>query len=176
MLGIVEGVTEFLPVSSTGHLRLVAYWMNVGGDREQAFEIFIQLGAILAVAWDFRSQLVADLLGALRPGPERRLLSGLVLAFVPAAAVGLVFHRAIERYLFSNASIAGALVVGGILILIVESRRLEPRTGSLEAISWRQALAVGCAQVIALFPGFSRSAATILGGVLVGMSRSVATE
>lgn len=176
ILGIVEGVTEFLPVSSTGHLRLVAYWMNVGGDREQAFEIFIQLGAILAVAWDFRSQLVADLLGARRPGPERRLLSGLVLAFVPAAAVGLVFHRAIERYLFSNASIAGALVVGGILILIVESRRLEPRTGSLEAISWRQALAVGCAQVIALFPGFSRSAATILGGVLVGMSRSVATE
>lgn len=176
ILGLVEGVTEFLPVSSTGHLRLVAEGMNLEGERQQAFEIFIQLGAVLAVAWDFRAKLLSHALSARRNGPERRLLLGILLAFIPAGLAGLAFHHLIERYLLFNGPIAAALITGGALILIVESRPAKARTEELEAVTWGQALAVGCAQVAALVPGFSRSAATILGGLLVGMSRSVATE
>ena len=176
ILGLVEGITEFLPVSSTGHLIVVGRWMGIEGDRANAFEIFIQLGAILAVVWEFRRPLVSTLLRARREEPARRLLGGVLLAFLPAAVLGLLLHHAIESHLFFEGPVASALIIGGILILAIEARRPAIRTDQLESISWAQAFAVGCAQVAALFPGFSRSAATILGGLMVGMSRPVATE
>ena len=141
----MEGVTEFIPVSSTGHLRLVGEWLHREGAREQSFEIFIQLGAIFAVAWDFRGRILG-------------LGTG-------------VFHDAASRRI-----VADALIVGDILILVVEAIDHKVSTDSLEHVSFAQALGVAFAQVAALFPGFSRSAATILGGLLVGMSRPVATE
>jgi undecaprenyl-diphosphatase len=176
LLGIVEGVTEFIPVSSTGHLRLVGAWLGRAGSREQSFEIFIQLGAIFAVAWDFRKRLVGLCAGVLHDGASRRIVAGVLLAFLPAAAAGLAFHGLIERHLLFEGPIAAALIVGGVLILVVEAIDHKGRTDSLESVSYAQALGVGFAQVAALFPGFSRSAATILGGLLVGMSRPVATE
>ena len=176
ILGLVEGITEFLPVSSTGHLYLVGHWLGLEGEQERAFEIFIQLGAVLAIAWDFRGPLLTTARRAWREEPARRLLAGVLVAFFPAAVAGLAFHGLIEKYLFFKGPIALALIVGGLLILLVESLHLRPRTEELESVTWGQALAVGCAQVAALFPGFSRSAATILGGLVVGMSRPVATE
>jgi undecaprenyl-diphosphatase len=176
VLGLVEGITEFLPVSSTGHLIIVGRALGIEGARANSFEIFIQLGAILAVVWELRRPLLSHARASLRPGPSRRLLGGVAVAFLPAAALGLLFHHQIERWLFFDGPVAWAMIVGGGLILLVESRRLEPRTVALEQVSWGQAIAVGFAQVAALFPGFSRSAATILGGLLAGMSRPVATE
>src|SRR5437867_2082566 len=176
VMGLVEGITEFLPVSSTGHLILVGRWLGLQGERANAFEIFIQLGAILAVVWEFRAPLVSLVIRAPGEAAAARLVGGILLAFVPAAVAGLAFHRAIEERLFFAVPVAAALIIGGALILLVEWRRPAPRIESLEAVGWGQALAVGVAQVASLFPGFSRSAATILGGLLVGMSRPVATE
>lgn len=176
ILGLIEGITEFLPVSSTGHLIVAGRMIGVEGSRANAFEIFIQLGAVLAVVWDFRKPLASHLRRALWEKPSGRLLGGVFIAFLPSAVLGIAFHPAIDRYLFSEGPVAAALIVGGILILLMEARPRAPRTETLESITWGQAFAVGCAQVAALFPGFSRSAATILGGLLVGMNRPVATE
>lgn len=175
-MGLVEGVTEFLPVSSTGHLILVGRWLGITGDRAAAFEIFIQLGAVLAVVWDFRRPLFSLARRVSSEPSAMRLATGVSIAFLPAAIAGLLFHKAIKEHLFFDGPVATALIVGGFLILAVEAMHRTTRTHSLEAVSWGQALAVGCAQLAALFPGFSRSAATILGGLLVGMSREVATE
>lgn len=176
VLGIVEGATEFIPVSSTGHLILVGDWLNFEGDLATTFEIFIQLGAILAIVWIYRARIVESISQWRRDPVARRLISNLVIAFVPAAAVGLLIHDWITEYLFSPVTVAGALVVGGVGILAVERWRPEPRVTRVDDMRWRSALGVGLAQVLSLFPGVSRSGATIMGGMGIGLSREAATE
>jgi len=176
LLGVVEGLTEFLPVSSTGHLIVTGHLIGFEGRRAEVFEIFIQLGAILAVVWEYRAKLVSETrhLGrALRVGG---FAWNLALAFLPAAALGLLVHDFISERLFRPLTVALALIVGGLLILVVEALPLAPRTRNVDAVGPRQALGVGFAQCLALWPGFSRSAATILGGMVAGLDRRTATE
>ncbi len=176
LLGLVEGLTEFLPISSTGHLILVSAAVGFQGPRAEVCQVFIQLGAVLALICEYRSRLNRIAIDLRSPGPERRFVWGIALAFVPFAATGFVFHRVIMEQLFTPTSVAAALVVGGVAILIVEALPVANHTVHVGQASWRQAAAVGCAQCLALWPGFSRSAATILGGRLVGMDRRTATE
>jgi undecaprenyl-diphosphatase len=172
----VEGVTEFLPVSSTGHLIVVGAFLDYPEPQRVTMEIFIQMGAILAVFWVYG----AELLGLARRLPSdssaRDLVAKVLLAFIPAAVVGFLFHHAIEERLFNPASVALALIAGGIVILVVERRRARPNVDQIERIGWGQAAAVGTAQIASLFPGVSRAGATIVGGLLAGMSRPVATQ
>ena len=176
ILGVVEGITEFLPVSSTGHLILVSHVLGFSGRRAQVFEIFMQLGAILAVVWEYRGMLfplARDLVG----GRQSRVFAGrLLLAFVPFAFAGFAVHEFISANLFRPVTVAAALVAGAIAIFVVESRRLRSRTFETRAVDTRQALLIGLCQCAALWPGFSRSAATILGGMLAGLDRRTATE
>ena len=209
VLGVVEGLTEYLPVSSTGHLILVGHLLGFSGDLAASVEISIQLGAILAVIAYERRKLASFLSdaareqGALRAEirahrvePRRRglqgwaellrrstessphfwFLIGLGVAFLPAAVVGLIAHRWIEAYLFNPRTVAAALVAGGVIILIVEGMRPRVRFDQLHRIGVPTALWVGLAQCVSLVPGVSRSAATIIGGLLAGMDRKVATE
>jgi undecaprenyl-diphosphatase len=177
LLGIVEGATEFLPVSSTGHLIIAADWLHYPDAARATFEIFIQLGAILAVYWHYRRELL-DLVRRASRGESaaRALIGKVLLAFVPAAAVGFLFHHWIEAHLFSVRAVAAALIVGGAVIWLVELRPQRPSVQEMEAMGWRQALWVGLAQVASLYPGTSRAAATIIGGMLAGMSRPAATQ
>lgn len=182
-LGIVEGLTEFLPVSSTGHLIIAGRLLGLAGEKADSFEIFIQLGAVLAVVYEYRRPLASAAFGAFSPGPERRFAGGLAVAFIPAALSGLVLHRWIERHLFSPRTVAVALVVGGIAILLVEAwlraqggRGLIGRYEEARDLPISVALWIGLAQTLALCPGVSRAAATILGGLLVGLTRRAATE
>lgn len=177
VLGIVEGVTEFLPVSSTGHLIVAAELLNFREMPPATFEIFIQLGAILAVVWDFRSPLARTVSDAVRfDGPDRALLAKVLLAFIPAAVLGLLAGDAIEAFLFNPTTVGIALIVGGLIILVIERWHWPFTAERIEAVSWRQALLVGIAQVTALIPGVSRAGATIIGGVLAGMDRPTATQ
>lgn len=176
ILGLVEGATEFIPVSSTGHLIVVGDLLGFTGERAKSFEIFIQLGAILAVAWTYRARLVGAL-GGLRLGAARgNLALNLALGFIPAAVVGLLAHDTIRRFLFDPRVVAGGLVAGALAILVIE--RLAPRSEvfSLDQLPPGKALGVGLAQLLALVPGVSRSGATILGGYCLGLSRPAATE
>ncbi|HSP97010.1 MAG TPA: undecaprenyl-diphosphate phosphatase [Candidatus Dormibacteraeota bacterium] len=176
VLGIVEGATEFLPVSSTGHLIIAADVLNFPVEQRDTFEIFIQLGAILAVFWHYRR----DLLDLARRAPSDPAAQGLIgkvlLAFVPAAAVGFLIHHWIEDHLFSVRAVAWALIVGGIVIWLIERRPRPATVTRLEATRWRDAVAVGIAQVASLYPGTSRAAATIVGGLLSGLDRPTATQ
>jgi undecaprenyl-diphosphatase len=175
ILGIVEGLTEFLPVSSTGHLILMGHLLDFTGDKADTFEIFIQLGAILAVAWEFRRPLI-DL--GRRSGQDpraRAFIFNVGLAFLPAAVVGLALGHRIKQYLFSPLTVALALIVGGAVMWAIETWLPARAPSEPESITWRQALGVGLAQVTALFPGVSRSASTIMGGMLIGLDRSTAT-
>lgn len=176
VLGVVEGLTEFLPVSSTGHLIIASELMDFQGQRAQVFAIFIQLGAILSVVWEFRGRLTKIVTDLPKHKESRQFAASLAIAFVPAAVLGLTFHDFITDKLFSTRSVAYALIVGAILILIVDWRPRHPTTHVAEKASWKQALAIGLAQCLALWPGFSRSAATILGGLGVGLDRRAATE
>jgi undecaprenyl-diphosphatase len=172
----VEGLTEFIPVSSTGHLILASSLLGFEGKRAETFEIFIQLGAILSVVWEYRVRLWTMTTGFVRGNESRALGLKILLAFLPAAFVGLWVHDAISAYLFTPLTVAAALIAGAILILVVEGLHLEVRTRALEAVTWRQAFLIGVAQCLALWPGFSRSAATILGGLTVGLDRRSAVE
>ena len=176
LLGVVEGLTEFLPVSSTGHLILVSSLARFTGRRAQAFEVFIQLGAILAVVWEYRGTVARVARGAVRPSAERRLLWSIVLAFLPSALIGLLLHRFISDRLFHPLPVAGALLAGAAAILAVERFRPAARTHDAAAVSREQAVWIGICQCAALWPGFSRSAATILGGMVAGLDRRAATE
>jgi undecaprenyl-diphosphatase len=176
LLGVVEGLTEFLPVSSTGHLILVSSLLGFTGRRAEVFEIFIQLGAILAVCWEYRRRLAGLTAGALRERGARDFVLKIGLAFLPAAAIGLAAHEAITRHLFRPVPVAIALITGAILILIVEGWGPRARTPRVEEVSWRQAALVGVAQCLGLWPGISRSAATILGGLATGLDRRPAVE
>ena len=176
-LGIVEGITEFVPVSSTGHLILAGRWLEFPEETAAAFEIFIQLGAVLAVVWFYREKLLA-IARRLPADPAARAFVGKVfVAFLPAAFVGLLLHRWIVRVLFGPLPVAAALAVGGALLIMIDrpgKDRGEP--GTVEQVTWKQALVVGLVQVAALWPGTSRSGATIIGGLLAGLSRRTALE
>jgi undecaprenyl-diphosphatase len=176
ILGIVEGVTEFLPISSTGHLIVVSSLINYPESARETFEIFIQLGAILAVVWHFR----AHLFGLLRRAPTEpsalALLGKVLLGFLPAAVVGLLLHRLIEEWLFRPSVVAVTLIAGGLIILAVESRSWRFAVHDIEQMHWRNALWVGVAQVLSLIPGTSRAGATIIGGMVTGLDRPVATQ
>ena len=176
ILGLVEGITEFLPVSSTGHLIVAGSLLGYHGERAATFEIVIQVGAILAVVWHYRVTLVDLLARMFTAAPERRLATSLIVAFLPAALVGLGLHHWIKGHLFNPVTVATAFIVGGVVILWVEWRRPAVTTTTVQSTSLRQAIGIGCAQVLALIPGTSRSAATILGGYLSGLSRPAATE
>jgi undecaprenyl-diphosphatase len=179
-LGIVEGLTEFLPISSTGHLIIAGSLLNYTGDKAKVFEIVIQAGAILAVCWEYRARLAGVARGLGRDPAAQRFVVNLAVAFVPAAALGLVFGKAIKATLFAPVPVALAFVVGALVILWVErGHKAAPRAARIDAVDamrWPDALKVGIAQAFALIPGTSRSGATIIGGMLFGLSRPAATE
>jgi len=175
ILGIVEGLTEFLPVSSTGHLIIVGDLLNFNDDKGKVFEIVIQLGAILGVVWDYRQRVTRMVLG-LRSSHEQNFMLNLVIAFVPAAAVGLILHQQIKLYLFNPVTVAIALIVGGLAILWIERAPRKVRVSNIELVSPRDAFKIGLAQTLSLIPGVSRAGATIMGGMLTGLSRTAATE
>jgi undecaprenyl-diphosphatase len=175
VLGIVEGLTEFLPVSSTGHLIIVGDLLNFNDEKGKIFEIVIQFGAILGVVWDYRVR-VGRLITGIGNRHEQGFILNLFIAFLPAAIVGLLLHKKITTYLFNPITVAGALIVGGVLILIIERMPLRVRVNSMEDLSPLDALKIGFAQTFSLFPGVSRAGATIMGGLLTGLSRTAATE
>lgn len=175
-LGIVEGLTEFLPISSTGHLILVGDLLDFNSDREKVFMIAIQLGAILAVCWEYRRKIADVVMGIGSDLPAQRFVLNLLIAFMPAAILGLLFIDVIKQYLFNPLSVATALVIGGIVILWAERRDHRIEVEQVDDMDWRHALKVGCAQCLALIPGTSRSGATIIGGLLFGLSRKAAAE
>ena len=176
LLGVVEGITEFLPISSTGHLILVGELCGLTGARAEVFEIFIQIGAVLAVVVDYRAKLLEIGRGILTPSTQRSFAMSVGIAFVPAAAVGLLAHEWISEHLFGPRTVASALVAGAIAILAVERWKPVPAIDRVDRVGPRRAVLIGLAQCVALWPGFSRSAATILGGLLCGLERKAATE
>lgn len=176
ILGIVEGLTEFLPISSTGHQIVVADLINFGGERAMAFNIIIQLGAILAVVWEFRRKIFDVVLGLPKERQAQRFTVNLLIAFAPAVVLGVAFADKIHHYLFNPITVAVALVIGGVVILWAEGREHRVRAETVDDMTWKDALKVGCAQCLALVPGTSRSGATIIGGLLFGLSRKAATE
>jgi len=180
IMGIVEGLTEFLPISSTGHLILAGSLLNFTGDKVKVFEIAIQAGAMLAVCWEYRVKIAGVLAGLFSDAKAQRFAANLVIAFLPAAVLGFVFNKAIKATLFSPVPVALAFIVGGLVILWIEKRnRNSPaaiRVDSVDDMSALDALKVGCAQAFALIPGTSRSGATIIGAMMFGLSRKAATE
>jgi undecaprenyl-diphosphatase len=177
VMGIVEGATEFLPVSSTGHLILAGEWLRFLDDpaKRDTFEIFIQLGAILAIVWIYRRKILDTFTGLNNP-IKRGLLINLMVAFLPAAIVGFLIHDWIKTALFKPVIVASALVIGGIVILVIESMHKRETVPRVDDIPTGKALGIGLGQVLALVPGVSRSGATIMTGVSLGLSRVAATE
>lgn len=176
VLGIIEGLTEFIPVSSTGHLIVASSLLDFTDARAKVFAIAIQFGAILAVCWAQREKLVSVSRGLFDDKASQRFVANVLIAFMPAVVIGLLFHRTIKTYLFSPVTVAAALVVGGFLILWIESRPRRPRVSDIDAMNWSDALKVGFAQTLAMFPGVSRSGATIMGAMMFGLSREAATR
>lgn len=177
VLGLVEGATEFIPVSSTGHLIIAMNWLNWTDARAQVFIIFIQLPAILAVVWHFRSRIVHVVRTLRTSWVSRRLVYNVLIGTVPAVVIGLPTDSWVEQHLYGPVPVAIALVLGGFLILFIESRHHVVRAPTLDDIPIRLAIGVGMFQVLAvLFPGVSRSGATIMGGMVLGLSRVAATE
>jgi undecaprenyl-diphosphatase len=182
VLGIVEGLTEFLPVSSTGHLIVAADLLKFSGEKAKIFEVFIQLGAIFAVVllyWRRFTGLIPA--SGLRWSNEEgfagaRGLALLALTTIPALIAGLLAHRAIKAYLFSPITVACALGIGGVGIILAERFKPEPDVERLDGLGYRQALVIGLFQCLSLWPGMSRAAATIVGGLFSGLDRRVATE
>jgi undecaprenyl-diphosphatase len=176
LLGLVEGITEFIPVSSTGHLILAGNLMGWTDARAKTFEIFIQLGAILAIVWLYRARLAAVVTRVGSDAASRRFAWSLFLAFIPAAVAGLLLHRFIKEHLFDPSVVAWALVLGGVAILVIERSAPSSRVDDAFETSPRTALGIGLAQVLSLIPGTSRSGATIMGAYCLGLSRRAATE
>jgi undecaprenyl-diphosphatase len=180
ILGIVEGLTEFLPISSTGHLILAGSLLGYHDASAKVFDVAIQTGAMFAVIVHFRRR-IADTLGGLFSDPKaQKFALNVVIAFIPAAVLGVLFASSIKTYLFYPVPVAIALIVGGVVIMVVETanrRRIKPvRVNTVDEMTWLDALKVGIAQTFALIPGTSRSGATIIGGMLFGLSRVTATE
>jgi undecaprenyl-diphosphatase len=188
IMGVVEGLTEFLPISSTGHLILAASLLNFTGETVKVFEIAIQSGAMLAVIWEYRRKLAHTVGGIGHDPVARRFALNVLIAFIPAAAAGLLFGKLVKEYLFHPVPVAMAFIVGGFIILWVEARhkrlygaadmqgQRRARVESVDDMTPMDALKVGLFQCLALIPGTSRSGATIIGSVLMGFSRKAATE
>jgi undecaprenyl-diphosphatase len=176
ILGLVEGATEFIPVSSTGHLILAADWLNFEGDRAKTFEVFIQLGAILAVVWLYRAKVFGVLRNLGHDPLARQLMINLMIAFLPAAIIGFLVHDWIKEYLFNPLTVAWAMLVGGFIILAIEWWNPPEKVEDVDHVPMSKALGIGVAQVLSLFPGVSRSGATILGARGLGLSRRAAAE
>ncbi len=175
-MGVVEGLTEFLPVSSTGHLILAGDLLGFHDAKGKMFDLFIQSGAMLAVVWEYRAKFLGVLAGLGSDPAARRFVANLVVAFLPAAVLGLAFGGLIKAHLFAAVPVAIAFIAGALVILWVERRARHVRIESVDDMDWRDALKVGFAQCFALIPGTSRSGATIIGGMLFGLSRRAATE
>jgi len=177
IMGIVEGATEFLPISSTGHLIIAGDLLNfLTKEKRDVFEIVIQLGAILAVVWQYREKFTQVTTSLNEPKSQQFVLN-LFIAFLPLAILGLAFHHQIKELLFNPKSVAIALIVGGFFILWIEKQNIAKVTvNDVDDMNWKHALKVGFAQAIALIPGTSRAGSTIIGGMLFGLSRTVATE
>ena len=179
LLGLVEGLTEFLPISSTGHLILAGALLGYQNEKSKVFEIVIQTGAMFAIVWEYRARFLSVATGVFKHRESQQFLINVIVAFMPAAVLGLLFGSVIKKYLFSALPVAFAFIIGGVVILWVERSahvRERERVHTVEAMTWRDALKVGFAQALALIPGTSRSGATIIGGRLLGLSRQVATE
>ena len=176
ILGIVEGLTEFLPISSTGHLIILGDLLGYNDEASKVFKIVIQLAAILAVCWDYRVRLTKMVTGLPGDAPSQRFAAMLFIGFLPAAVLGLMFHSTIKALLFNPITVATALIVGGFIILYVEKRAYHPRVNSVDEMRLPDALKVGFAQALAMIPGTSRSGATIMGGLIFGLSRKTASE
>jgi undecaprenyl-diphosphatase len=178
LMGLVEGLTEFLPVSSTGHLIIVGELIGfMSGPLRSVFMVAIQLGAILAICWLYREKLARVSVGVVRgDAASWRFASNLLIAFLPAMVLGLLFYKVIKGVLFFPVPVAIALIAGGLVILWAERRTHSGRVQEVDDMSWRDALLVGLCQCLALVPGTSRSGATIIGGLFVGLSRKAATE
>lgn len=176
-LGLIEGLTEFLPISSTGHLILFGHLIDFKSDSGRVFEVVIQLGAILAVCWLYRQKIV-DLLHGFFIGDAyaRRFAINVLVAFIPAVIIGVLAVDFIKQVLFSPLVVASSLIIGGLIIFAVEAKDLKPRTIEATDISLKQAIFIGFVQCLAMIPGTSRSGATIIGGMLSGLSRKAATE
>lgn len=183
-LGIVEGITEFLPISSTGHLIIVGKWIEFTSTEGKVFEVVIQLGSILAVMWIFRARLMQMMTGTLKRDPvEVSCTRNLIIAFLPSAVIGFLFIKKIKALFFQPSVVVVTLILGGLIMLWVERVRnpgqptaTKITATSLETISWKQALIVGFAQCLAMIPGTSRSGSTIIGGMLAGIERKTATQ
>jgi undecaprenyl-diphosphatase len=176
LLGVVEGLTEFLPISSTGHLILTAALLDFNDERGKVFQLVIQTGAMLAVVWEYRRRFAQTISGVGRDPSVTRFALNLAIAFLPAAVLGLAFGGVIKEALFKPVPVALAFIVGGILILWAERRAHRVTVDTVDDMSWRDALLIGFAQAVALVPGTSRSGATIIGGLLFGLSRRAAAE
>jgi len=175
-LGLVEGLTEFLPVSSTGHLILLVDLLGFEGPPGALFEIVIQLGAILAVTWVYRSKIIDVVVGLPREPGAQRFTVNLLLAFLPAMLIGALAYEFIKSVLFSPWVVSIALIVGGIAIILIERTQKSERYRAPEDIPARRALMIGLFQCMAMIPGVSRSGATIMGALLVGVERRAAAE
>jgi undecaprenyl-diphosphatase len=176
VMGVVEGLTEFLPISSTGHLILVGDLLAFNDEKIKVFEVVIQSGAMLAIVWEYRARFRAVLRGLRSDGASQRFVANLAIAFLPAALLGLAFGKYITAHLFRPTPVALAFIAGGCVILWAERRRHRITVAEVEQMTWLDALKVGCAQCLALVPGTSRAGATIIGGLLFGLSRKAATE
>ena len=176
VLGIVEGLTEFLPVSSTGHLILAGDLLDFNDERGKLFHIVVQTGAILAVCWEYRARLGAVAAGLGRDPAANRFVANLAIAFTPLAVLGLLFGKTIKAHLFQPVPVALAFILGGVFILWAERRQHVVRFASVDELRWQDALKLGLAQACALIPGTSRSGATIIGGLFFGLSRKAAAE
>ena len=182
ILGIVEGITEFLPVSSTGHLIVAGQLLDFTGEKASCFEVFIQLGAILAVVFLYHSRFIALIPWRTKQSINPVGFAGirglmlLALTTLPALLAGYFAHRAIKAYLFGPMTVAWALAIGGIGILLAEKYRPASHVANLDGVSYRQAIVVGLFQCLAMWPGMSRAACTIIGGLFSGLDRKIATE
>ena len=176
ILGIVEGLTEFLPISSTGHLILAGDLLDFNDERGKLFEIVIQSGAILAVCWEYRAKITEVLRGLPHQRAAQRFAINIAVAFIPLAALGLLFGKAIKALLFNAPTVAATFILGGFFILWAERREHRVRVSVVDDLSTLDALKLGLIQALALIPGTSRSGATIIGGLFLGLSRRAAAE
>ncbi|MGE0807289.1 MAG: undecaprenyl-diphosphate phosphatase [Burkholderiaceae bacterium] len=180
ILGIVEGLTEFLPISSTGHLILASSLLGFAGEKEKMFSVAIQTGAMFSVIWYYRRRIADTVTGLTHDPRAQRFAMNVIIAFLPAAVLGVLFGKYIKAYLFKPVPVALAFIIGAFVILWVERRqrqgRAAPRITDIDALKASDAVKLGIAQAFALIPGTSRSGATIIGGMLFGLSRKVATE
>lgn len=176
ILGIVEGLTEFLPISSTGHLILVGDLLSFNDDKGKLFEVVIQVGAILAVCWEYRAKIATVIMGLPNQKQAQKFTLNLIIAFMPLAILGLLFGKYIKAVLFKPIPVALAFIVGAFVIIWAEKREHKTRIFEVDDLTPLDALKLGVAQAFALIPGTSRSGSTIIGGLLFGLSRKAATE